>query len=149
MIPKLDIKERNFHGVLAVGALAGIGEGSIRYGFTLHTAFPGMVLTVVAAFLGGFTGFFIKDMFRTTRGLPPYSGINNDGWVMGAFIGTFPGLLSQLASSADNANLVVGAMAGAFVGAALGALPDEFVTPILTLMHARPSLPARERDSLR
>lgn len=135
MLPRLDIKEKNFHGLLAVGGLAGIGEGSLRYGFTLHTAFPGMMLTLVAAFLGGFTGFFFKDLFRTAKGLAPYRGINNDGWMMGAFMGTFIGTLFQLANSINGANLVVGSMTGAYFGAMFGAFPDEFVTPILHLMH--------------
>lgn len=137
MIPKLDIKEKHFHGLLAVGCLAGIGEGSMRYGFTLHTGFPGMALTLVAALLGGFSGFFLKDLGRTMRGQPPYRGINNDGWIMGAFMGTFLGTLVQLADSASGANLVVGSMVGAYFGGMLGAFPDEFITPILELMQER------------
>jgi hypothetical protein len=145
MLPRLDIKEKHFHGMLAIGALAGIGEGSLRYGFTLHTAFPGMVLTFVAAFLGGFTGFFFKDSFRVYRGQKPYRGVNNDGWLMGAFMGSFMGTLFQLADSASGANLLVGAMTGAYFGAMLGAFPDEFITPILELMitrqDSRPTVP--------
>lgn len=139
MLPKLDIKEKNFHGMLAIGAIAGIVEGSIRNGFTLHTMFPGMMLTLVSAFLGAFTGFFLKDLGRTMRGLPPYRGINNDGWMMGAFMGTFLGLLFQVMDSANGANLVLGTMVGAFLGAMCGAFPDEFVTPILRLMKERDS----------
>lgn len=136
MLIRLDIKEKNLHGMLAIGALAGIGEGSLRYGFTLHTAFPGMMLTLLGAFAGGFTGFFLKDLFRTLRGYAPYRGINNDGWIMGAFMGTFVGTLFQLVGSANGANLVVGSMLGAYFGAMLGAFPDEFITPILELMRA-------------
>lgn len=136
MLPKLDVKEKNFHGILAIGGLAGIMEGSIRYGFTLHTVFPGMMLTLVAAFLGGFSGFFLKDLSRTWRGMAPYRGVNNDGWVMGAFMGTFVGTLFQIADSANGANLVIGSMVGAYFGAMCGAFPDEFITPILRLMHA-------------
>lgn len=136
MFLRLDIKEKNFHGMLAVSGMAGIVEGSMRYGFTLHTAFPGMMLTLVAAFLGGFSGFFLKDLFRTWRGMAPYRGVNNDGWMMGAFMGTFFGTLIQLMDSANGANLVVGSMAGAYLGAMCGAFPDEFITPILRLMHA-------------
>lgn len=137
MIPKLDIKEKNFHGLLAISCLAGIGEGSLRYGLTLHTGFPGMALTLVAAFIGGFTGFFLKDLGRSLRGLPPYRCINHDGWVMGAFMGAFVGVLLQLADSASGANLVVGSMVGAFFGAMTGAFPDEVITPILELMRAQ------------
>lgn len=136
MLPKLDIKEKNFHGMLAIGALAGIMEGSFRYGFTLHTMFPGMMLTLVAAFLGGFSGFFLKDMSRTMRGMAPYRGVNNDGWMMGAFMGTFIGTLFQIVDSANGANIVLGSMVGAYCGAMCGAFPDEFITPILRLMHA-------------
>lgn len=136
MFPKLDIKEKNFHGLLAVGGLAGIVEGSMRYGFTLHTVFPGMVLTLVAAFLGAFSGFFLKDLLRTMSGMTPYRGINHDGWMMGAFMGTFIGTLFQVANSANGANLVIGSMAGAYFGALFGAFPDEFITPILELMRA-------------
>ncbi|MUM76824.1 hypothetical protein GKC30_04155 [Pseudodesulfovibrio sp. F-1] len=139
MLPKLDIKEKNFHGLLAMGALAGIGEGSLRYGFTLHTGFPGMALTLAAALFGGVCGFVLKDFVRSLRGLPPYRGINNDGWVMGAFMGAFFGTLFQMINSAGGANLVLGSMAGASLGAALGAFPDEFITPILELMHKRES----------
>lgn len=133
---KLDIKEKNFHGMLAIGGLAGIVEGSMRFGFTLHTAFPGMMLTLVAAFLGGFSGFFLKDLSRTMRGMAPYRGVNNDGWMMGAFLGTFLGTLFQIADSANGANLIIGSMSGAYIGAMLGAFPDEFITPILRLMQA-------------
>ncbi len=136
MLPKLDIKEKNFHGMLAVGGLAGIVEGSMQYGFTLHTVFPGMMLTLVAGFLGGFTGFFLKDLKRTLEGRPPYRGVNNDGWMMGAFLGSFLGTLFQVADSANGANLVIGSMAGAYFGAMLGAFPDEFITPSLQLMRA-------------
>lgn len=137
MLPRLDIKEKNFHGMLAIGGLAGIVEGSMQqYGFTLHTVFPGMMLTLVAAFLGGFSGFFLKDLSRTWRGMAPYRGVNHDGWMMGAFMGTFVGTLFQLLDSVNGANLVIGSMAGAYLGAMCGAFPDEFVTPILRLMHA-------------
>lgn len=149
MIPKLDTKEKNFHGLLAVGGLAGIVEGSLRYGFTVHTVFPGMVLTLVAAFVGAFSGFFIKDTIRTWNGLPPYRGINHDGWMMGAFMGSFVGTLFQVANSANGANLVVGSMAGAYFGALFGAFPDEFITPILELMRAEePKRLAPEKDQL-
>ncbi|MDC0335762.1 hypothetical protein OAN24_02540 [Pseudodesulfovibrio sp.] len=133
---RLDTKEKNFHGLLAIGGLAGIVEGSMRYGFTLHTAFPGMMLTLIAAFLGGFSGFFLKDLARTWRGMAPYRGVNNDGWVMGAFMGTFIGTLFQVLNSVNGANLVIGSMAGAYFGGMCGAFPDEFITPILRLMHA-------------
>lgn len=136
MLPKLDIKERNFHGMLAIGGLAGIVEGSMQYGFTLHTVFPGMMLTLIAAFLGGLCGFIIKDLLRTMRGMKPYRGVNNDGWMMGAFMGTFVGTLFQVAGSSDGANLVIGSISGAYFGAMLGAFPDEFITPILELMRA-------------
>ncbi|QJB58231.1 hypothetical protein [Pseudodesulfovibrio sp. zrk46] len=137
MLPKLDIKEKNFHGMLAIGGLAGIMEGSLQEGiFTLHTVFPGMMLTLVSAFVGAFSGFFLKDLSRTMRGMEPYRGVNNDGWMMGAFMGTFIGTLFQIAQSSTGANIVIGSMAGAYFGAMSGAFPDEFVTPILRLMHA-------------
>jgi len=137
LIPALDIKEKSFHGILAVGGLAGIVEGSVKYGgLTLHTVFPGMMLTLIGAFLGGFTGFFLKDLFRTWRGMKPYRGVNNDGWTMGAFLGTMVGTLLQVAASADGANLVIGSIVGAYFGAACGAFPDEFITPILMRMRA-------------
>lgn len=135
IIPRLDIKEKSFHGTLAIGGLAGIIEGSMQYGFTLHTAFPGMMLTLTAAFLGGFSGFFLKDMVRTWRGKKPYRGVNNDGWMMGAFLGTFVGTLLQIAASTDGSNLVIGSIMGAYVGATCGAFPDEYVTPILSRMR--------------
>lgn len=136
MLLSLDIKEKNFHGILAVGGLAGIIEGTIQYGFTLHTVFPGMMLTLVAAFLGGFSGFFLKDLFRFWRGRSPYRGVNNDGWMMGAFMGAFAGTLFQIMDSSNGANLVIGSMTGAYLGAMCGAFPDEFITPILHLMRA-------------
>lgn len=136
MLLKLDIKEKNFHGMLAVGGLAGMIEGTMRYGFTVHTIFPGMMLTLIAAFLGGFSGFFLKDLFRFWRGMEPYRGVNNDGWMMGSFIGAFAGTLFQLMNSATGANMVIGSMVGAYLGAMCGAFPDEFITPILHLMRA-------------
>lgn len=144
MLPKLDIKEKHFHGMLAIGGLAGLMEGTLRYGFTLHTVFPGMMLTLVAAFLGAFSGFFLKDLSRTMRGMEPYRGINNDGWMMGAFMGTFIGTLFQIVDSANGANLVLGSIVGAYFGAMSGAFPDEFVTPILNLMRAEQA--AREME---
>lgn len=134
-IPRLDVKEKSFHGTLAIGGIAGSIEGSIQYGFTLHTAFPGMMLTLMAAFLGGFTGFFLKDLVRTWRGMKPYRGVNNDGWIMGSFLGTFIGTLLQVAISPDGGNLVIGSMIGAYMGGTCGAFPDEFVTPILARMY--------------
>ena len=137
-MPHIDIKEKSIHGTLAVGGLAGIIEGSMQYGdFILHTAFPGMMLTLMGAFLGGFTGFFLKDLFRTWRGLKPYRGVNNDGWTMGAFLGTVVGTILQVAVSTDGANLVIGSIIGAYAGATCGAFPDEFVTPILVRMRLR------------
>ncbi|EGB14135.1 hypothetical protein DND132_0920 [Pseudodesulfovibrio mercurii] len=138
-IPRLDAKEKSFHGLLAVGGLAGIIEGSVRYGFTLHTAFPGMLLTLLGAFLGGFTGLFLKDCCRTWRGRKPYRGVHNDGWMLGGFLGALLGTLFQVAASPDGANLVIGSIVGAYLGAACGALPDEFVTPILSRMIERTS----------
>jgi len=148
MLPKLDTKEKHFHGMLAVGGLAGIVEGSLRDGFTLHTVFPGMVLTMVGAFLGAFCGFFIKDTLRVMQGMSPYRGINNDGWMMGAFMGSFAGTLFQVANSVNEANLVVGSVVGAFFGAMGGAFPDEFITPILELMQNEKT-PALARDEKR
>lgn len=136
MLPRLDIKEKSFHGMLAIGGLAGILEGSMQYGFTLHTIFPGMMLTLVGAFMGGFCGFFLKDLSRTWRGMKPYRGVNNDGWMLGSFMGAFIGTLFQVAGSATGANLVIGSIVGAFFGGMFGAFPDEFVTPILNLMRA-------------
>lgn len=136
MLLRLDIKEKSFHGTLAIGGLAGIVEGSMRDGFTLHTAFPGMMLTLIAAFLGAFTGFFLKDLSRIWRGMKPYRGVNNEGWIIGAFMGTFIGTLFQIAGSANGANLVIGSISGAYFGAMCGAFPDEFISPILELMHA-------------
>ena len=141
MLPRLDIKDKNFHGLLAIAAVAGVAEGSIRYGFTLHTMFPAMMLTLVGAFLGGFSGFFLKDLVRLWRGLPPYRGVNHDGWMMGAFMGTFLGVLFQVMNSANEANLVLGSMVGAYLGAMCGAFPDEFVTPILQLMASKDTKP--------
>jgi len=135
LVPRLDMKEKSIHGTLAIGGLAGIIEGSIRHGFTLHTVFPGMMLTLMAAFAGGFAGFFLKDLLRTSRGMKPYQGVNNDGWTMGAFLGAFVGTLLQIGVSPDGANLVVGSIIGAYIGAACGAFPDEFVTPILARMY--------------
>jgi len=146
MIPKLDIKEKHFHGLLAVGGVAGIVEGSIRYGFTLHTVFPGMALTLVSAFVGAFFGFFFKDLLRASQGLPPYRGVNHDGWTMGAFMGSIMGTLVQVANSANGANLIIGSMVGAFLGAMTGAFPDEFVTPILELMRKEKSPPPAEKE---
>jgi len=146
MIPKLDIKEKHFHGLLAVGGLAGIVEGTMRYGFTLHTVFPGMALTLVSAFVGAFIGFFLKDLLRCSQGLAPYRGVNHDGWMMGAFMGSFMGTLVQVANSANGANLIIGSMAGAFLGAMAGAFPDEFVTPILELMRNEKSPPPAEKE---
>lgn len=138
LMPRLDIKEKSFHGMLAIGGLAGIIEGSIRYGFTLHTAFPGMMLTLIGAFTGGFTGFFLKDLHRTLRGMKPYRGVNNDGWMMGSCLGALIGTLLQVAFSPDGANLVVGSILGAYVGAACGAFPDEFITPVFLRMIENP-----------
>lgn len=141
----LDTKEKSFHATLAIGGVAGLAEGSIRAAsLTLHTMFPGMLLTIVAAFFGGFCGFFIKDCARLARGMKPYRGINNDGMMMGAFLGAFLGTLFQVADSADGANLVIGSMTGAFVGALFGALPDEFVTPILQLIHQERDTPGTD-----
>ena len=135
LIPRLDIKEKSFHGTLLIGGLAGVIEGSLQYGtITLHTAFPGMMLTLLGAFMGGFTGFFLKDLLRTWRGMKPYRGVNHDGWMMGAFLGTLVGTLLQVAVSPDGSNLVIGSILGAYCGATCGAFPDEFVTPILLRM---------------
>ncbi|WP_319584454.1 hypothetical protein [uncultured Pseudodesulfovibrio sp.] len=138
-IPRPDAKEKSFHGLLVIGGLAGIIEGTARYGFTLHTAFPGMLLTLLGAFLGGFTGFFLKDLFRTLRGMKPYRGVNNDGWLLGGFMGTLVGTIFQVAISPDGTGLIIGSMIGAYIGAACGAMPDEFVTPILSRMEERSS----------
>jgi len=135
LIPKMDIKEKSFYGTLAIGGLTGIIEGSIGHGLTLHTAFPGMLLTLLGAFLGGFLGLFLKDLTRVLRGMKPYKGINNDGWMMGAFLGSMVGTIYQIAASPDGGNLVIGSIVGAFMGAIAGALPDEFVTPILVRIH--------------
>ncbi|BCS87721.1 hypothetical protein [Pseudodesulfovibrio sediminis] len=148
IIPRLDIKEKSFHGTLVVGGLTGIVEGSVRNGFTLHTAFPGMMLTLLAAFLGGFTGFFIKDLVRTSRGMKPYRGVNNDGWMMGAFLGALIGTLLQVMISPDGANLIIGSIMGAYIGATFGAFPDEFVTPILLRMANSSSGTVAERKQL-
>lgn len=148
IIPRLDVKEKNFHGMLAVGGIAGILEGSVRYGFTVHTAFPGMMLTLIAAFLGGFTGFFLKDFFRTMRGMKPYRGVNNDGWMMGSFLGATLGTLLQVAVSPDGGNIVIGSIVGAFCGAACGAIPDEIITPIWTKMQSRPNNDVSGRHEL-
>jgi hypothetical protein len=138
-IPRPDTKEKSFHGLLVIGGLAGIIQGTARYGFTLHTAFPGMLLTLLGAFLGGFTGFFLKDCYRTAKGMKPYRGVNNDGWMMGGFMGTLVGTLFQVAISPDGTDLIFGSIFGAYIGAACGALPDEFVTPILSRMTEKAS----------
>ena len=129
----LDTKEKSLHGILAVGGIAGLIEGLVQSG-SLHSIFPGMLFTFIATLFGGFWGFFIKDLNRTMRGLKPYRGVHNDGMMMGAFLGSFTGVLFQLANTTNDANLLLGSMGGAFLGGMLGAIPDEFVTPILELL---------------
>lgn len=134
----LDIKEKCFHGITAIGAITGLLEGTMSNGFALHHAFPGIILTLTSAFVGGFIGFLLKDAFRVMRGQKPYRGVECEGMMLGAFTGALVGTLVQVAGSTTGANLILGSMGGAFIGAMIGALPDEFVTPILALMHREP-----------
>lgn len=119
---------------MAVGALAGLMEGTITQGFALHYIFPGAVLTLCAAFIGGFSGFILKDTLRVIRGLKPYTGINNDGMMLGAMLFSLIGTLLQIAGSSNGANILVGSMCGAAIGAMIGAMCDEYVTPMLIMI---------------
>ncbi|GAB7022629.1 hypothetical protein [Salidesulfovibrio brasiliensis] len=135
MKPKLDIKEKAFYAIMLIGALAGLVEGTIAHGFSLRYLFPGAILAISAAFVGGLAGFIIKDASRVIRGMKPYRGVHYDGMVLGGMTGTLLGTLVQVAGSADGANLVVGSVVGSFIGSMAGTFPDEFVTPMIELLH--------------
>lgn len=120
---------------MGIGAAAGLLEGTLAHGFELHHIFPGAVLTLSAAFLGGFAGFLFKDFLRISRGMKPYSGVNNDGMMLGAFMGALVGTLIQISGSDNGANILIGSMAGSAMGASLGAFSDEFVSPVLALLE--------------
>lgn len=143
MKPKLDSKEKSFYGIMIIGAAAGLLEGSLAHGFALRYVFPGAVLTLCAAFLGGFGGFLAKDLMRVSRGLKPYRGVNNDGMMLGSFMGTLVGTLVQIAGSANGANILIGSMVGSAMGAWVGAMSDDFVSPVLALLETRPPLSAK------
>lgn len=132
---KMETKEKGFYGIMAVGALAGLIEGTIAHGFALRYIFPGAVLTITTTFLGGLAGYILKDLSRIRRGLKPYSRINNDGMILGALFGALLGMLVQIANSANGANILVGSLAGSSLGAMVGAYSDEYVSPILSLLH--------------
>ncbi|WP_147821068.1 hypothetical protein [Salidesulfovibrio onnuriiensis] len=137
---ELDTKEKGFSGIMLVGGLAGLLEGTLAHGFALHYIFPGAVLTITTTFLGGLMGFILKDLLRLRRGLKPYSPIHNDGMVLGAFMGSLLGTLVQIASSATGANILVGSLVGSWLGGIAGALTDEYVSPILALLrHKEPT----------
>ncbi|WP_040372088.1 glycine zipper family protein [Desulfovibrio oxyclinae] len=135
----MDLKEKGFYSIMGIGALAGLMEGTMSKGFALHYLFPGAILTISSAFVGGLCGFLIKDFFRVIRGMKPYRGVNNDAMILGGLAGTIAGTVIQVAGSPDGANLLVGAVAGSFFGSLSGAFPDEFVTPIIQLMHRAPA----------
>lgn len=134
----LDLKEKGFYSMMGIGGLAGLMEGTMSKGFALHYIFPGAILTISSAFVGGLCGFLIKDLCRVIRGMKPYRGVYNDGMILGGLAGTLAGTVIQVAGSADGANLLVGAVVGSFVGSLSGAFPDEFVTPIIQLMQRAP-----------
>lgn len=145
---KLDIKEKAFYAIMLIGALAGLVEGTLSHGFSLRYLFPGAILAVSAAFVGGLCGFVLKDASRVARGMKPYRGVNNDGMVLGGMTGTLLGTLIQVAGSADGANLVIGSVVGSFIGSMAGAFPDEFVTPMIELLRKTPEepIPATENN---
>ncbi|KAB1443428.1 hypothetical protein [Pseudodesulfovibrio senegalensis] len=145
MKPKLDAKEKGFYGIMIIGAAAGLLEGTLAHGFSLRYVFPGAVLTLCAAFLGGFGGFLSKDLMRISRGLKPYRGVNNDGMMLGSFMGTLLGTLAQIAGSANGANILIGSMVGSAMGAWLGAMSDDFVSPMLALLESPTSSSAKKK----
>ncbi|GEM_PF-855596 len=136
---ELDTKEKGFYGIMLVGGMASLIEGTLAHGFAVHYIFPGTVLNIAATFLGGLLGFILKDILRISRGLKPYSPIYNDGMVLGAFMGALIGTLFQIALSATGANILVGSLAGCCCGAMGGAMLDEYVSPILHLLQENAS----------
>lgn len=127
------IRKHCFAGLAGVGLLAGIFD-HMWLGSTAHYAiFLAMLCVILGASLGGFTGFFAINLLRTVRGKKAYTGQHNDGVLMGAFAGAFVGMMSQILLSAE-VDPIAGATAGAFIGGAMGAIPDEFLQPVLLLL---------------
>ncbi len=133
MFFQVDVNEKCFLGVTAMGGIAGLFEGAWTTGIDIHNILPGVIAVISAVFIGGFAGFFAKDGLRLLRGLRLYTGQSNEGMFLGAFAGAFLGTLFQFLLS-EQAHTILGASCGAFIGAFIGAFPDEIVPSILELM---------------
>lgn len=123
-----------FVGLTGMGLVAGILD-HLWLGSESHYAiFLAMLCVIMGASLGGFTGFFVINLIRTLRRKKAYTGQHNDGVLAGAFSGAFLSVLCQFLF-AQQPDPIWAASVGAFAGGAVGAVPDEFLQPVLLLMN--------------
>lgn len=121
-----------FAGLTLVGVLAGVFDHLWLGAAAHYSIFLGMLSVILSASMGGFVGFFGLNMLRTIRRRKPYMGQHNDGVLLFGLCGAFAGVLLNLLV-ADQFNPILGAATGAFFGGAVGAIPDQFIQPMLLL----------------
>ncbi|MEF2146074.1 MAG: hypothetical protein V3573_11565 [Desulfovibrionaceae bacterium] len=128
------VRQRCFYGLLLTGGLSGIVEYHWLHQSIMYNFFSGLILLGTTAFLGSFTGFFIKNALRVFRGLKAYMGQSNDGSLIGALFGSLVAILGQALIGA-HPYCALSACVGGFIGGMIGAFPDEIVPDILRLLH--------------
>ena len=137
------LRNQCYVGILLAGGIAGTCEQSWAGQSLGFNFFLGLILLCMASFMGGFAGFFIKNLGRCLTGRPPYTGQGNEGVLLGSLLGAVLGILCG-AIFASGMPTATGGALGAAIGAFLGALPDEFIGPVLELIREQES---QERET--
>ncbi|WP_029898801.1 hypothetical protein [Desulfohalovibrio reitneri] len=125
-----------FLGCAFVGALAGAlpiwaAEGYWRV--MLFNAILGTILVLVSGFLGGLGGMLLRGAALYLKGDRTVEPTNSEGIVLGAFGGSFIGLVAQLMAW-DLGGIPAWAAIGSMAGALLGALPGEHIALVVRVM---------------
>ncbi|XPV77444.1 MAG: hypothetical protein ACNI27_05910 [Desulfovibrio sp.] len=129
-------RQNCFVGMLVTGGLSGFLELYWTGGNGSLDIFLAIVLTTLAAFAGGFVGYFILNIVKLFRGERTGTGYS-DGVIAFACIGSFLGMLVQFIFG--DSPSATGATLGAFLGGCIGPLPEEFVPGLFDIITAEKS----------
>jgi hypothetical protein len=130
------LRNQCFIAAMAFGVAAGVcNAGATPGNDLLQMVFAGATSVILACFLGGFTGLYLKTTLRWLRGarLCDDEDASYGAIICGCF-GAFFGVLYPFVTDQPG-QAVIGVFLGALIGSAVGALPGDLFPMTMSLLE--------------